>query len=145
MTTNSTVSQRVEFDCSYLVKNTGKYGYTLQGCRYLVEATVKNNINEDSAFVIEFKQLRAHLVASVPDNAFLFYHGDPLAQHIAAELDSIGVAVKAYSNVVSAEIICETIAMRLQSLLDSFNPGVLVVEVKLKENSDSFATYRPSV
>lgn len=145
MTTNSTVSQRVEFSCSYLVKNTGKYGYTLQGCRYLVEATVKNSINEDSPVVIEFKQLKAHLSAAVPDNAFLFYHGDSLAQHIAAELDPLGVSVKAYSTTVSAEIICETIAMRLQSLLDTYDPGVLVVEVKLRENSDSFATYRPSV
>lgn len=145
MTTNSTVSQRVEFDCSYLVKNTGTYGYTMQGCRYLVEATVKNNINEDSAFVIEFKELKSHLISCVPDHTFLYYHGDPLAQHIAAELDPLGVSIKAYSAPVSAETICQTIAIRLQSLLDSFNPGVLVVEVKLRENSDSFATYRPAL
>lgn len=145
MTSNNTVSQRVEFDCSYLVKNLGSYGYTMQGCRYLVEATVKNNISEDSAFVIEFKQLRAHLAACVPNDSFLYYHGDTIAQHIASELDSIGVSVKAYSVEVSAETICQTIAIRLQSLLDSFNPGLLVIEVKLRENSDSFATYRPAL
>ena len=142
ITNNNTVSQRIEFDCSYLVKPVDATQYTLQGCRYLVEATVQNKYATETGVVIEFRKLRDYLAACVPDHAFLYHHSSSVASQIATTLNQIGVRVKSYAVPICAENICENIAFQLQALLDEYSPGVVVVEVKLRENSDSVATYK---
>jgi len=142
ITKNNTVTQRIEFDCVYLVQDILSHKYMLQGCRYLVEATVQNTLQSDaSSLVYEFKMLRAHLSACVPNHTFLYYHKDLQAQSVAATFDGLGVPTKAYSSVVSAETICEQIALQLQATLDAYSPGVVVTEMRLRENADSYATY----
>lgn len=142
ITNNNTVSQRIEFDCSYLVKSIDSAQYSLQGCRYLVEATVRNKYATESGVVIEFRKLRSYLSACVPDHTFLYHHSSSVASQVASTLSQIGVLVKSYAVPICAENICENIAFQLQALLDEYSPGVIVVEVKLRENSDSVATYK---
>lgn len=137
----SQVTHRMEFECCYLINK------DVNAHRYRLEVTVEGPQRfEDFGSVIEFSKLREYVKSVVPDKSFLIDTStENLGRDVGFMLGTRGVSVRAYSFQLSAENLCSNIGKQLQSILDSEEPGVTVVEVKLRENNDSFASWRPDV
>lgn len=141
MAERTEVTQRIEFDCGYLTKNIGAYGYTLQCCRYKLEVTVDGDERfSTSGVVIDFATFKKYLTDVVPSHSFLYNTEDTHAQTLAASMDALGIPTIPLRFAISAEKLCHYIANQLQFTLDQCEPGVRIKEVRLRENTDSFAT-----
>lgn len=134
------ISQRVRFECCYLVDS------EINAHEYQFEATVKN-VGEPSASgrVLNFADLKDLIEKIVPSNRFLF---DTTSQNVGREVAFIigqrGVPVSGYPFKLSAENLCRYFGERLSSSLEAHFSSIRVVAVKLRENSNSFATWTPN-
>lgn len=133
----ATVSYRTEFEASYL------QNCELHSHRYRVEVTVDGpQRHENKGKVIEFKHL-ADYVNQVCYDGYFLYGTDvlPAERPVIDALNNAKVKTWPCSFPLSVENFCIDIADRLQLLLNRFDPGVRVLEVKLRETNDSFATW----
>ncbi len=134
---STTVSYRTEFESSYIQE------CELHSHRYRLEVTVDGPQRlKDHGRVIEFKDL-ARLVNQVTFDKMFLYSTKQSAQEkkVMEAINALGIPVYAFTCELSVESFCFKIARNLQSLLDEFEPGVRVIEVKLRETNDSFATW----
>ena len=138
------VTQRVEFECCYLSE--GKY---VEPHRYRVEATVESPQHyADHGVVLNFAEFKKYILSVVPDHAFVFNAGASSSQ---AELE-VGYKFVDYKLKtvevdfpISAETLCNYIATNLQDVFNMKEPGVVLVDLKLRENNDSFVSWtRPN-
>lgn len=136
----ATVSYRTEFESSYL------QNCQLHSHRYRVEVTVDGpQRHENKGKVIEFSHL-AQYVNQICYGGYFLYGTDilPMERLVIDALKAADVHVWGLPFSLSVENFCIDIADRLQILLNKFEPGVRVLEVKLRETSDSFATWTVS-
>ena len=130
------VTQRVEFECCYIAN------HELNAHRYKFEATVKGPQREhDFGTVIDFRNLRNHMQSVVWDKKFLYnkYDRDTIVKKVVSDLPDEFLAETDVD--LSAENICKLLVSRLQKVLDFQDPGVTVISAKLRETSDSFASW----
>lgn len=135
------VTQRARFTCSYIYHNASKHATELCSSNYTVEVSVTRP-GEDDKFVMEFSDLQKVLKSIVPDKKFLF--GPFLSkkdEELMQVMKDLGVPTASYMFDVSAETLCEDIALQLSNELEFDYPGVQLLEVKLRENSDSFVVW----
>ena len=138
------VSQRTEFSCSYLVPD-GKY-YKLNSHHYKFEATVCGAKHyEQSGIVISFEDFKDLITKVVPDGFFLFDKGDIQQQILCREFQNCGVPTKSFSSMISAERLLEEISLILVKDLRDIYPGVYLKETKLRENSNSYVSWKQEV
>lgn len=134
---NATVSYRCEFESCY-VQNS-----QLNAHRYRLEVTVDSPQRYfDHGLIIDYRTLAQYVKAVCPDNHFLI--GTDSTEAEVALADSMrlcGVAVSDRPHKLSIESFCESLADELQDTLNRHEPGVRVIEVKLRETNDSFATW----
>lgn len=137
-----TVTSRIEFEMSYLMKISGKYN--LQAHRVRFEAMVTSNSVGD--LIIRFDDLRRLMKNIIPDGSIVFSQGDINLDISMKRLASI---VNQFSNPVviiptldslSAECILQHMTMELKKLLDDQYPGVEILETRFRENSESYVT-----
>lgn len=138
------VSQRGEFECAY-VMSIDNSPSILHAHHYRVEVAVSGDQRlSDYGIVIEFDEFKRYIQDVLPDNAFLFNQcagsTDP-GNIIASKLQEMGIKTVPCLFNPSAENLAEFIAVQLQFILDRQAPGVTVVEVKLRETANSFATW----
>lgn len=139
-----TVTSRIEFEMSYLMKIAGKYN--LQAHRIRFEAMVASNSVGD--LIIRFDDLRRLMKNIIPGGSIVFSQGDINLDISMKRLASI---VNQFSNPVviiptldslSAECILQHMTMELKKLLDDQYPGVEILETRFRENSESYVTMR---
>lgn len=149
------VTQRNEFECSYLMKDN-----TFRSVHYRVEVTVEGNQHWiDEGMVIEFTHLSEIVKSVLPDRCFVYQNapgdsslsgsnitGSPTyttEMRLAGYMQMLEIRTAAYPFVISAENLCRAIGERVQDKLNLIEPGVTVVGVKLRETTDSFASWKP--
>ena len=135
-----TVSYRVEFESSYLLES------ELHSHRYRLEVTVDGpqRLNDHGA-VIDFKTLANHVKSVYYDKQFIYGNSQTAEELCVVDLlRRIGVPLHYIDDSLSVENFCIDIATRLQARLDQYDPGVRLIDVKLRETNDSFASWTRS-
>lgn len=130
------VTQRSEFECCYITNQ------QLNAHRYRVEVSAEVNYNIDGSITLEFSTFKKLLDSLLPDGSYLYNLNDNIddvSTKIAALLDSIHIPVTGYLFQITAESLCNKIARDLDCELR--NHAVVLKEVKLRENADSFVTW----
>ena len=147
-----TVTQRSDFECSYLMKSveseyTVTNRYVLNSHHYRVEVTVSSisdfNQENDDKCIITFEKLKSIVDSCLPDGCFIYSVDDDSDEmkNLRRDLRIMGVKVtELYCLSVSAENLADSIARRIEDKL--FKEDVQLLEVKLRENSDSVVTWK---
>lgn len=129
-------TQRVEFGCCYISDG------VLNAHTYKAEVTVSGHQRYlDSGVVLRFEVFKNYLKQTVPDKHFIYQGTDRMTSVIADDMKACGVPTLMLNKSISCEALCEYIAQALQGLLYNKEPGVSVQSVKLREASDSYATW----
>ena len=140
-----TVTSRIEFEMSYLMKVAGIYN--LEAHRVRFEAVVESNRSVGD-LIIRFDDLKRLMRSIISEGSIVFSQGDVNLDISMKRLISI---VHQFSNPVviipildslSAEGILQYMTMELKKLLDDEYPGVEIVETRFRENSESYVTMK---
>lgn len=138
-----TVTSRIEFEMSYLMKVAG--ACNLEAHRVRFEAVVKSD-SPVGKLIIWSDDLKQLMKTIIPDRSIVFSQGDVNQDISMKRLISI---VNQFSNPVviiptldslSAESILQYMTMELKKLLDNQYPNVGIVETRFRENSESYVT-----
>ena len=136
------VTQRCNFECFYIMRvvKDGNTEYQLNCHSYLFEATVKSISNSDIA--IPFEDLKDCMKTVVPANSYVYYRNDTHRSilDIKSNLDTMRIKSYPLDKFPCAESLLQFMTWRLQTILDCDYPGIIVVETKLRESSDSYVT-----
>lgn len=137
-----TVTQRVEFECGYLIELNGQK--QVQSHRYNLEVTVSGNQRfEDNGYVIEFETLKKILKSCVPNSKFIFTKNQdytlPGERNIADIFDLFGYLSEQVDFRPTCENLLVWITDKIQDILDIREPGVRIENAKLRESSTSYA------
>lgn len=136
----TSISQRYRFECSYIY-DTADMHHELNSTSYILEATVESTDSNTTS--IPFETLESMISISVPSKRFLYEIGGWAgAIKIARTFEELGLPVEGYDVPICAEAIVNRIAEKLQNNLDSYFTNLLVTQVKLRENSESYAIWR---
>lgn len=134
--TKATVSCRAEFESAYIRDG------ELNAHRYRIEVTVDGDgPYNQSGQVIDYRSLLKYVKRVVPDKCYLVSTTSTQFEQAAASIRDCGVTVHTVPHYLSIERICQGIADELQDILNRHEYGVRVVEVKLRETADCFATW----
>ncbi len=134
---NMEVTKRIEFECCYI------YHYTVQAHRYRLEVTVEGPQRfDDHGTVITFDDLQKYMKRAVPDNKFIYHVEDYPGVHVGKAFVEVGCDSQPYEFSISAENLCKHIAESLQNTFDLYEPGIKILELKLREDSNSFVSWK---
>lgn len=137
------VSQRTSFSCSYIMNN------ILNSCNYKVEATIRSTQDDVSGegavddVILDFDKFKQILRSVVPDKAFLIStaSNDPLQDKLRCVLSQVTIRVVDMPFEICTETLCNFLANSLQVALDLSKTNTEVIEFRLRENNDSYATW----
>lgn len=134
---SATVSYRYEFEAAYVQNK------QLNAHRYRIEVTVDGPQRyQDYKQIIDYRTLAEYVRSVCPSDHFLLGFDSTMSENELAEcMKRCGVKVSVRSHPLTIESFCESIANELQDILNRHEPGVRVIEVKLRETNDSFATW----
>lgn len=134
---STTVSYRTEFESCYIQRG------ELHAHRYRLEVTVDGPQRlEDYGRVIDFQKLASFVNRIKFDKTYLYStHQTFQEKTLTDAMKGLEIPVLAFPGELSVEAFCAKIAEDLQDVLDQHTPGVRVIEVKLRETNDSFATW----
>lgn len=134
---SATLSYRTEFESCYIQDS------ELHAHRYKIEVTVDGERRyHTTGQIIDYKELATYVKSICPDKTFLTgMDSTPSEQAVAVCMKACSVPVMERPHQLTIESFCESLARELQDLLDRHAFGVRVVEVKLRETNDSYATW----
>lgn len=134
---NATVSYRCEFEACYIQES------ELHAHRYRVEVTVDGPQRyQDYKQVIDYRTLAKFVHDVCPDKKYMVGANSTEEEFAVADaMKACGVAITYRPHPLTIESLCESLADELQDTLYRNEPGVRVVEIKLRETNDSFATW----
>ncbi len=133
---NMEVTQRIEFECCYLF-----YG-VLEAHRCKMEVTVAGPQRfEDHGVVITYAALQDYMKQVVPDRSFVYCRSDPSGLYVGKAFQDVNCSVKEYDFPISAENLCKHFAEELQDLFDVKEPGIHILDMKLREDNNSFVSW----
>lgn len=135
---SATVSYRTEFEAAYIEKR------KLHAHRYRIEVTVDGPQRyEDSERIIDYNKLAKYVKQVVPDGKWLL-SGEytPEEFEVSKAMVHCKIPISTLPYPTSIERMCQGLADELQDLLNRHEPRVRVIELKLRETNDSFATWR---
>lgn len=138
------VTRHEEFEVAHLLPGYNGGCGNLHGHTYKIEVTVEGPKNPDYFnMVIDFSELKQIIKNNVPDHRFVYRIGDPIGESIAELLSKHNIKHIGYSFETTAENMVEWFAHTINSDLQTGRFGnVEVVEVKLWETTNSYATWR---
>lgn len=146
MSSKTQITQRADFECSYILPLFNRY--ELHSHRYRIEVTVEGPQRlEDFGMVLEFDRFKSILNTILPNRSFIYQAGeigdcfDVHLNRVVSELNRLNIRLYSVPMAPTVENLCSHFASELQSVLDSQEPGVRVVNLKLRESTDSFASW----
>lgn len=135
---SNTLTQRWDFGCCYL------YSGKLATYRYKVEVTVRSSDPSlPDSMIIDFNQLLSCMKSVIKDGTYIYDSTNFLATSVGNNLKNYDLYVLPFESTVSCESICSYYAHSIESKLS--NLGMDIVEVKLRENNNSYVTYTPAI
>lgn len=142
---STVVTQRAEFEACYLMPVAGQ-PWQLNVHNYKVEVSVKASDSDPDTHVgIEFSDLKRILTDVIPDGKFLYNINaalDSPEREIAGVFVKYAIPTRSYPFTISAENLVKQIAEDVQERLYALLYDACVAEVKLRETSQSFVTWR---
>lgn len=137
---STTVSTTVDFEFAYLMKLKGKP--ILNSHRYTMVATVGSPEIQDG-IIIDYDELREILLSSVPDKTFVasMVNSDK-ELNVAKALQDYGVPIKIVSFELCTERLAELFAKTIQSKLDEYHLGYILLSLILQENNSSSVNWQ---
>ena len=132
------VTQRLEFECCYITNN------ILNAHRYKVEVSAEVQYELDGHVIFDFSQFKKILEAIVPDGTYIYNKADTIdspAMAVARTLDQAQIPILGYGFQITAESLCNQIAYDFERAVQCGQLPVVLKEVKLRENAESFVTW----
>lgn len=134
------VTQRVGFSCSYLTLKDNKYD--LNSINYKFEATVCGDSNyQTEGRVISFEDFTRAIKSILPDKSFIYSRNDLSESELAKAFKKCGICTYSIWESISAERLLNEISLMLVEALKVY-PGVHLKETKLRENSNSYVSWK---
>ena len=140
------VTKHIEFETAHLLPGyTGGCG-NLHGHSYKLEVTVSGPQVEGWGMVIDFKNLKKAMQEVVPDHMFVYNKENPseVEKDLVNVLEKYELAYRGFNFDTTAENMVKYYAEYLEEILQNeFGyEDIEVVEAKLWETRDSYATYK---
>ena len=144
---NLTVSQRVEFSCFYILEEENEP--KLNAHRYVFEATVECPLlYKQTNRVLPFAKFRSLCQEVVPDNSYLcsrnLLESDNRFLNLFLAIQNLEIPIRTFPDKISTEKILESVSVELHDRLKSIHPEFILKQTKLRENSNSYASWGPS-
>ena len=144
----TSVTQKCEFECMYFFLDDRGY-VCLNPRRYRLEVTVDSpDRSHQNGYVLAFADLHRYMVKCVPHDAFVYNTTPTTLTKINQEFKKIitptPIKIFEMDQPVCAETLLTAIIQRLQTMLNSSEPGVVITDAKLYENSNSYVSYKAS-
>ncbi len=134
---NMEVTKRAEFSCCYIQDK------QIEAHHCKVEVTVEGPQRfEDFGRVITYENLQNYLRGIIPNRAFLYCKRDYNSIHVADAFNTVGCKTVEYNFDISAENLCRHLAETLQDVFDELEPGISILEFKLREDNNSFVSWK---
>lgn len=135
-----TLTQRSEFECSYIYKGLVT---KLLGKRYRAEATVTAPQRiADNQLILDFSDFKRYLRLVLPEDHYIYNVDDELGCELASVLKSASSSVTEVDFIITTENLCNYLAEQFQQLLNKYEPGVVLTQFTLRENSDAYAVWQ---
>lgn len=145
------VTRHCEFEAAHMLSGYDGGCGSLHGHSYKLELTI--SCPEDVrnrrrfGFVLDFKHLDNLIKNNIPDHMFMYNKNSPTTSveyQIATLLKNNNLRVWEFDNAPSAENMCKELAINFQRIFDEnyLDLKLNVVELKLWETANSFATWR---
>ena len=133
---NMEVTKRLEFECCYVYRD------EIHAHRYKLEVTVQGPQRyNDYGVVLSFDELLRYMKQTVPDKTFVYYVKDAAGTYISKAFHDYNYRTLGFEFPISAENICNHLALSLQDELDIHEPGIQIVDLKLREDNNSFVSW----
>lgn len=130
------VTKRAEFSCCYIQDN------RIEAHHCKVEVTVVGPQRfEDFGRVISYETLQFYLSNILPNHTFLYNESDKPSVQVAKAFQKAKCSTKSCDFEISAENLCKHFAEKLQEILDRREPGVTIVNLKLREDNNSYVSW----
>ena len=131
------VTKRIEFECCYIQNR------QIEAHRCKLEATVEGPQRfEDFGRVITYENLQKYMKAMVPDKTFLYQWHEEKAVAVAKAFNDAGCKTLPFEFEISAENLCSYFVKSLQDILDKKEPGITILEMKLREDNNSYVSWK---
>ena len=136
------VTRHEEFELAHVLTGYNGDCGRLHGHEYRVEVTLEGPQTDPFGMVVDFKDLKRVMKAVIPDHYFVYFDEDETGKDIATTLRRHGILSKSLPFVTTAENMAPYFGKEIEKMLhDEGYTEVEVVEVKLWETSNSYATY----
>lgn len=134
---NMEVTKRIEFECCYI------YNQQLEAHNCKLEVTVEGPQRfNDSGRVMSYENLSWYMKQVVPHKAFLYWDKDLDGISVGQAFAKVGCRVESYAFPISAENLCKCFADSLQDLFDEKEPGIRILDMKFREDNNSFVSWK---
>lgn len=131
------VTKRIEFECCYI------QNHQIEAHRCKLEVTVDGPQRfEDFGRVITYENLQKYLNVIVPDKTFLYQWHDEKSIAVARAFVDAGCRTLPFEFEISAENLCDYFVKFLQDILDVKEPGITVLEMKFREDNNSYVSWK---
>ena len=77
-----------------------------------------------------------------PHKAFLYWDKDADGASVGQAFSRVGCRVESYKFPISAENLCKYFAESLQNIFDTKEPGIQILDLKFREDSNSFVSWK---
>lgn len=131
------VTKRVEFECCYICDR----HIEAHHCKLEVTVEGPQRFN-DFGRVIKYEDLTRYMKYVVPDKSFIFCDTDPDGVLVSKAFIDVGCTALGYEFEISAENLCKHFADTLQDLFDKKEPGIQIIDLKLREDNNSFVSWK---
>lgn len=133
---NMEVTKRVEFECCYI------YDRHIEAHHCKLEVTVEGPQRfNDFGRVISYEDLTRYMKYVVPDRAFIYCDADLDSVKVSNAFLDAGCTTMSYDFQISAENLCKHFADTLQDLFDKKEPGIRIIDLKLREDNNSYVSW----
>ena len=140
------VTKHIEFETAHLLPGYDGGCGNLHGHSYKLEVTVEGPQKAGWGMVIDFKKLKKAMEEIVPDHMYIYNGNDfsEVERDIVEVLQKHDLKYQGYYFDTTAENMVTYFAEAIEaSLRNNYGyPDVKVVEAKLWETRDSYATYK---
>ena len=135
---NMEVTKRIDFNCCYIQN----HQIEAHNCKLEVTVVGPQRFN-DLGRVITYEDLTKYMKEVVPDKAFLFFMSDESGVIVANAFKKAGCRIVGCDFEISAENVCSYCASELQDQFDTFEPGIKIIDMKFREDNNSFVSWKP--